>query len=484
MKSQRRVQERGRRTADTILFGKYRLCRVLGCGRSGTVFLARHMELDEYRAIKRVPKTFVNYELFRKEALILKGIRDQAIPIVYDLAEDEQYSYLIEEYLEGDSLYALIRESGHCSSAMTIRYGIQICHLVHIMHSTMPTPVLYLDLQPKNLLLYKNTIKLIDFDHAVYADEAERLAERYGTAGCAAPEQYTGDVLDGRTDIYAIGAVLHYMLTGHFPGEPVRPEQVKLSGITERRLMRLIRKWLQKEKDRRFQTAEELEQALQKLWEQSENGVFQYGAKCMEESLVIAVAGSRHGVGTTHIAMGLAAYLQKCGMSAVYEEFNESGAVRQLAECRGARADSCGVFRIWKTPMLPCYGEAVEWKPSGYRIRILDCGADPGLLTQENADGYLLICGGKPWEWENSEEAAELCASVRGLNVIYNLFCGSLSFRQKQPCAEGLRMPYFEDPFTGGRKSDCVYRLLWNRWFGQGGDTSRNVFGERKKKLR
>ena len=90
----------------------------------------------------------------------------------------------------------------------------------------MPTPVLYLDLQPKNLLLYKNTIKLIDFDHAVYADEAERLAERYGTAGCAAPEQYTGDVLDGRTDIYAIGAVLHYMLTGHFPGEPVRPEQV------------------------------------------------------------------------------------------------------------------------------------------------------------------------------------------------------------------------------------------------------------------
>ena len=248
--------------------------------------------------------------------------------------------------------------------------------------------------------------------------------------------------------------------------------------------MRLIRKCLQKEKDRRFQTAEELEQALQKLWEQSENGVFQYGAKRMEESLVIAVAGSRHGVGTTHIAMGLAAYLQKCGMSAVYEEFNESGAVRQLAECRGARADSCGVFRIWKTPMLPCYGEAVEWKPSGYRIRILDCGADPGLLTQENADGYLLICGGKPWDWENSEEAAELCASVRGLNVIYNLFCGSLSFRQKQPCAEGLRMPYFEDPFTGGRKSDCVYRLLWNRWFGQGGDTSRNVFGERKKKLR
>ena len=86
-----------------------------------------------------------------------------------------------------------------------------------------------------------------------------------------------------------------------------------------------------------------------------------------EESLVIAVAGSRHGVGTTPLLWDWWHICKKCGMSAVYEEFNESGAVRQLAECRGARADSSGVFRIWKTPMLPCYGEAVEWKPSGYR---------------------------------------------------------------------------------------------------------------------
>ena len=460
------------------------MCRVLGCGRSGTVFLARHMELDEYRAIKRVPKTFVNYELFRREALILKGIRDQAIPIVYDLAEDDQYSYLIEEYLEGDSLYALVTESGHCSSAMTICYGIQICHLVHIMHSTMPTPILYLDLQPRNLLLCENTIKLIDFDHAVYADEAEHMEERYGTIGCAAPEQYSGDVLDGRTDIYAIGAVLHYMLTGHFPGERIRTGQAELSGITERHLMCVIRKCLQKEKDKRFQTVAELEQSLKELWSQSEYGVFRYGTKRMEKSLVIAVAGSRHGVGTTHIAMSFTAYLQRCGMPAVYEEHNESGAVRQLAQCRGVRADSCGIFRIWKTPMLPRYGEVVEWKPSGYRIRILDCGADPAILTQENADGYLLICGGKPWEWENSGDAAAYCDSVHGLKVLYNMFCDRLPFRQKYCVAGGLRMPYFADPFYGSNPSDRVYRTIWNQWFGQGGDTVRRVFSGIKKRLR
>lgn len=455
------------------------MCRVLGCGRSGTVFLAKHLELDEYRAIKRVPKTFVDYELFRKEALILKGIRDPAIPIVYDLAEDDKYSYLIEEYLEGDSLYALISESGHYSSAMTIRYGIQICHLVHIMHSTMPIPVLYLDLQPKNFLLQHNTIKLIDFDHAVYADEAERMEERYGTIGCAAPEQYTGDALDGRTDIYAIGAVLYYMLTGHFPGTVFRPEQVKLSGMTERRLMRVIRKCLHTEKDRRFQSVRELEQELQKLWNQSENGRNRYGAKRMEESLVIAVAGSRHGVGTTHIAMGLTAYLQKCGMSAVYEEHNESGAVRQLAECRKSQADAYGVFRIWNTPLLPHYGEAVKLMPAGYQIRILDCGADFGMLLREEADSYLVVCGGKPWEWENSEAAVQMGESLQSLAVIYNQFCVRLSFYQSKRYAGGLRMPYFADPFFGSRLSDSVYKAVWNYWFGQKGGTVRNLFLER-----
>jgi len=66
---------------------------------------------------------------------------------------------------------------------------------------------LYLDLQPKNLLLCDDVIKLVDFDHAVHQNEADRLTKRYGTEGCAAPEQYTMEALDERTDIYAIGVI-------------------------------------------------------------------------------------------------------------------------------------------------------------------------------------------------------------------------------------------------------------------------------------
>ena len=91
------------------------MCRELGNGRSGTVYLAYHIELEEYRAVKIVPKSIADYDTFRKEALFLKTLRHPGIPIVYDVEEDTGYSYLIEEYLEGESLYALVKRMGSLS---------------------------------------------------------------------------------------------------------------------------------------------------------------------------------------------------------------------------------------------------------------------------------------------------------------------------------------------------------------------------------
>ena len=87
----------------------------MGNGRSGTVYLAYHIELEEYRAVKIVPKSIADYDTFRKEALFLKTLRHPGIPIVYDVEEDTGYSYLIEEYLEGESLYALVKRMGSLS---------------------------------------------------------------------------------------------------------------------------------------------------------------------------------------------------------------------------------------------------------------------------------------------------------------------------------------------------------------------------------
>ena len=459
-----RTKKEVKRAEDTVWFGKYQLYREIGRGRSGTVYLAKHLELEEYRAIKLVRKDSTDYEQFRREALILKSIRHPGIPIVYDIEETpgDGWFGIIEEYLEGSSLYALVSCMGHLSKAMTVSYGIQICHLVIILHSARPNPILYLDLQPKNLLVCQDIVKLVDFDHAVYVDEAKDLVKRYGTVGFAAPEQYTGGTLDERTDIYAIGAVLYYMLTGTFPDEsPIYPR-----ALIDKSLRRMIETCLHPRPERRYtsvdQLCQELEQ-IQKEMREQERGLFQ---KNQASSLVISVAGTSPGAGATHVAIGLAAYIQRCGLTVVYEEHNSSGAVAQFAACEGTEADSCGIWRIWGLPMLPGYGSAVQLKPHGYPVVVKDFGTDQEAFTQEQADGRLLVATSKPWQWETAADVIKSPGFLPGTVIIYNQFSGQLKERLPGPAKEtaAFLMPYFSNPFRGTQAVQKVYGAILEIW--------------------
>lgn len=438
---------------------------MLGRGRSGVVYLAKHIELDEYRAIKQVPKTCTDYEQFRREALILKQLRHTGIPIVYDLEEDDQCSYLIEEFLEGDSLYALVSDMGHFSTAMTISYGIQICHLVSVLHSAKPNPILYLDLQPKNLLISNDIVKLIDFDHAVSSNEAAALDERYGTIGCAAPEQYTSDPLDERTDIYAIGAVLYYMLTGTLP----KKELSFPRGASERRLARIIRTCLLRRPEKRYQSVTQLADALQQIqteyFQQKYRGVF---GKEQISSLTIAVAGTKAGVGTTHIALGLTAHMRRCGFSAVYEEQNASNAALQFGVCMGKTPDSYGIYLVKGVPMLPLYGSNVKLPPHPYPVVVKDYGHDwQTLLCEESeADHTLLVCGTKPWEYETTKEVLCQFSGRSELTIIYNQF--AKRYRGKAAAPDGklpcFLMPHDADSRTDRERVRAVYDALLASW--------------------
>lgn len=449
---------------DATLFGKYELCRVLGRGRSGIVYLAWHKDLEEYRAIKQVPKTCADYSQFRREALILKDIRHPGIPVVYDLEEDEDFSYLIEEFLEGDSLYALVSGTGHLSKAMTIRYGIQICRLVTILHSAKPTPVLYLDLQPKNLLICHDTVKLVDFGHAVHLSEAEHLKKRYGTVGFAAPEQYTGDILDERTDIYAIGAVLYYMLTGRFPEKHPKYPKERI----DRFMAKIIRTCLQREPYRRYASVVRLCEALEGLEKQSGMESQCRFGKNRISSLIIAVAGAAAGVGTTHMALGLAVWLRTCGLLALYEEKNESGAVMQYISCTGKIADQCGIAWIRGLPMLASYGAAVRLAPHPYQVIVRDCGMAGEAFGKESADIHLLVCGSRPWEWKRSEQAARAQKDVPGVMIVYNHWCRAVGGRLAVPSKEipCFLLPCSADPWKPDKQTERVYAAILQEAFG------------------
>lgn len=451
----------------TTLFGKYQICRELGRGRSGIVYLAKHIELEEYRAIKRVSRSCADYEQFKKEALILKCIRHPGIPIVYDIfvSEEENCFYLVMEFLSGNSLFVHVSDVGHLSKAMTIRYGIQICHLVNILHSASPTPILYLDLQPKNLLVCDDTIKLIDFDHSVLESEAGNLTKRYGTVGCAAPEQYTGELLDVRTDIYAIGTVLYYMLTGTYP----ESSEVKTGEYIDRSMAKIIQVCLNTEKEKRYQSVKEVCQALEEEERQMNRRRQSILGSGQRSSLLIAVAGAGAGVGTTHIAVGMTAFLRACGFSAVYEERNSSGAVLQMASCMGKEADESGLYLIRGVPMLPQYETAVVLKTHSYFVRIVDFGTDWQSCFNEHADGRVLVCGGKPWQWKCTRDAVSDPGIRPGQAIIYNHFCRQLWNKLPGPAKKTscFLMPYDRNPFEPEKETRAVYKQIFQTLTGK-----------------
>lgn len=452
----------------TILFGKYRLDRMIGTGRTGTVWLAVHLGLDEYRAIKQVSKAIVAYEAFRREALILKSLRHPAIPIVYDLEEDQEFLYLIEEYLKGISLYTLMERQGVMQEAEAVHYGVQICRLVEFLHSQDEKPILYLDLQPNNLIICGSIVKIVDFGQAAYAGQSAPSAERYGTVGCAAPEQYTTDLnLDTRTDIYAIGAVLSYMVNQTLPlGQHSH-------GTVSRELGALIARCMEPDREMRFSTAGELERQLLRLIRPGTQEI-SHSSKNMP-SLAAAVTGSRPGTGTTHLAIALCRHLNLCGWDTVYEEHNESGHVRCLADFYGVRPDGLGLYHMAGCRMKPWYGEAVSLDEPGAAVVVRDYGTDWAALKRDLGAGtvcVLMTAGGSPWQQRDCRRMLEALnpvqlkeTGVRPVLVLRGLRSGVRAFtggdKALMRAVKLFRSPAFDDPMKPGQDGTAFLKELW-----------------------
>ena len=459
---------------DSILFGKYRLERVLGNGGTATVYLATHLGLEEKRAIKKISRTSAEYGRFRREGLILKSVRHPGIPIVYDLEEDGECGYLIEEYLEGDNLFEVVKEQGPLSAARTVSIGIQICHLVHHLHSAKENPILYLDLQPKNLLLCRGTVKLVDFGRAAFFGEDSEAA---GTPGCAAPEQYAGEQPDERTDIYGIGAVLYFLCEGRYlpPGgvffgrhPAVRAGRQKsvrgkrrgwMAGpiLRERRkeqkeLQKVIRKCLERRREKRYGTAMEVAEALEKVGTRfpelpgrgSGGGSF---------PIVVGFAGNGRGVGTTHLAVGMTAYLRDRNISALYSEANREGAVREILRHFRKSLDHFGTISVCGLDMRPFFPENVKLDQGGWKVVVKDLGTD-GWERDREWDFLVEVRGGK---WWNRSASFPPEPSL----VVWNQSLSRFPLRTEPGRRTAACLaPYFPDPFFPGEEAESFYCRL------------------------
>ena len=336
------------------------------------MYLAYHVELEEYRAVKVVPKSIADYDTFRKEALFLKTLRHPGIPIVYDVEEDTGYSYLIEEYLEGESLYALVKRLGSLSVKTAVNLGIQICRIIQFMNSA-ENPILYLDLQPKNLLVCNGVLRLTDFDHAQYASDAAAFGERYGTIGFAAPEQYNREKAVIQSDIYSLGMVILFMVShGHI----VTDENHKLSEISSRysSLYHVINKSLHHEWGLRYSSVTYLKQELQ--------SIMNWGGGTDEKlSYIIQVAGDKAGIGTTHTVMCMAHFLKKKGINCVVADRSGSRRVMPAFVKEGLMDDGSYIYKGIR--IIPDYNNAISVTGIKAEVILVDSGHNMRCLMHD-----------------------------------------------------------------------------------------------------
>jgi len=209
----------------TVVDRKYIIRSTLGRGGFGTVYLANHRVLGHDYVIKRLHSQFAEdpqfIDRFVKEAQTiarLKGCRQ--IVEVFDVTQTEDGQLiLVMEYMPGGDLASLIEKEGRLSVPDTIWYAQQIAEGLKAAHAA---GFVHRDVKPQNILLGADPkiAKLADFGIVADRDGSRTTSVmRTGSEGFAAPEQwqYGGKHLDGRTDIYSLGATIYLMLTGRMP---------------------------------------------------------------------------------------------------------------------------------------------------------------------------------------------------------------------------------------------------------------------------
>lgn len=261
-------------SAGDLLNNRYRIIEVLGQGGMGAVYHAFDENLSIDVAVKE--NLFLSTEYgkqFQREANILASLRHPNLPHVIDyLILPNQGQYLIMDYINGEDLRQRLERVGQMNESETILIGAAICNALTYLHSRFP-PIIHRDIKPGNIKITpEGNIFLVDFGLAkiMLGDQATSTGARAMTPGYSPPEQYGSASTDARSDIYSLGATLYAALTGTIPEDSLARAMRKmtLTPIQQLRptinpsLAMAIEKALAVEPEDRFQTAEELEQAL------------------------------------------------------------------------------------------------------------------------------------------------------------------------------------------------------------------------------
>jgi tRNA A-37 threonylcarbamoyl transferase component Bud32 len=291
------VTKLGKQVSKAREMGSYQLGELLGRGGMGEVYKAKHRMLARPAAIKLIRAETLGaaddetarlaITRFRREAEAAANLRSEHTVELYDFGvTDDDTFYLVMEYLDGMDLETLVREKGPLSPGRVTYILRQVCDSLEEAHSY---GLVHRDIKPANIHLGRvgrkhDFVKVMDFGLVKAVADApseDTLATvpgqmALGTPAYMSPEMALGETVDARTDIYALGCVAYFLLTGelvfggekavnliakHLQAEPVPPSQRTTQPVPTA-LERLVMKCLAKDPANRPQSASELSEAL------------------------------------------------------------------------------------------------------------------------------------------------------------------------------------------------------------------------------
>lgn len=244
---------------------RYRIESLLAKGGMGAVYLAIDEKLGAKPvAIKRI--TMSDTRTFIEEARILSALNHPNIPKITDYYEPDEAGacYLVMDYVRGSTLQQRFDNEGRrLALTAVLTYASQLCDILAYLHG-QPTPIVFRDLKPSNLMIDEHDrVQLIDFGIARrYGDAKLTDTTQMGTIAFAAPEQFDNRQTDARTDIYGLGSLLFYLLSGgNYVYQNREPIAAALPGVPGG-IAKAIERMLEPEPEKRYRNAAEAKEAL------------------------------------------------------------------------------------------------------------------------------------------------------------------------------------------------------------------------------
>ena len=254
--------------------GRYEMVRLLGQGAFGHTYLARDHQGNREVAIKvldaRGHSDEKAYELFRREADVLRAVRHHGIPEVYETLHEtwngHPAAFLVMEYIEGDSLQQVIDDRRALDPGQAVHLFLELLGVLDYLHSRVP-PILHRDIKPSNIIVRPNGFPaLVDFGSVrrVFLSPEESGSTIAGTYGYMPYEQYMGQASPA-SDLYALAATFLHLLTGRAPRDFMNDDgriQVPDPLPGEERLGMVIARLLRPSPAERFARARDVRDAL------------------------------------------------------------------------------------------------------------------------------------------------------------------------------------------------------------------------------